>query len=372
MMLAAVSLASCIYDFDPVVVEDASRLVINGEITIGGISSFSTYYTQPLDNRKTLKSNGILLVESENGKTYGSNRSGSSFEIDTRDANPNVRYRIKYQEKTTGKTYLSTWQNVLPAPKVSDYTYTFDEDNVYTKITVDGGDDIQFFKWKYDETWEFHADYIPEWEFNPETGRVDSLERSDASLYYCWANTSSTDFGLASAEDHSSNVLKNQSLVVIPRRSQKLTSMYRVDVTCSALTKDAYNYFMNMRNISNMTGSLFTPSPDDMRGNIYNVNDSKEFVVGYITAVQKSVTRYYLDPRKDALYIPRKVEPLIDLFKPDLTHMSLFDFVREGNIPVIRVYPPDEASFIGWGDKSCADCRRKYNGYLEKPADWLM
>lgn len=72
-----------------------------------------------------------------------------------------------------------------------------------------------------------------------------------------------------------------------------------VDIRQSSLTQDAYRYYALFQQQTQNTGGLADTPPSALAGNVHNVANQKETVVGYFTASAISLGHYWLD-RKDA------------------------------------------------------------------------
>ena len=57
------------------------------------------------------------------------------------------------------------------------------------------------------------------------------------------------------------------------------------------MTQNAYNYWFEIDEIANNVGGLFDTPPATIRGNIYNINDESELVLGYFEASASSIIR---------------------------------------------------------------------------------
>ncbi|GAB3503090.1 DUF4249 domain-containing protein [Emticicia fontis] len=77
-----------------------------------------------------------------------------------------------------------------------------------------------------------------------------------------------------------------------------------VEVRQSSLTKDAYQYFRLFQEQTQGNGGIADTPPSALAGNISNVGNAREIVVGYFTASSVATVRYWLD-RKDT----GKLEP---------------------------------------------------------------
>ncbi len=66
------------------------------------------------------------------------------------------------------------------------------------------------------------------------------------------------------------------------------------NVIQSSLTAEAYQYWQQVGDLSNRTGSVFDTPPGLIRGNVYNVEDEREQVLGYFEAAQTDTSRFFL------------------------------------------------------------------------------
>ena len=76
-----------------------------------------------------------------------------------------------------------------------------------------------------------------------------------------------------------------------------------VDIRQLSLTKDAYRYYKLFQDQTQNTGGLADTPPAAPVGNVHNVANRKEAVVGYFTASAVSLAHHWLD-RKDTEGIP--------------------------------------------------------------------
>lgn len=64
--------------------------------------------------------------------------------------------------------------------------------------------------------------------------------------------------------------------------------------TC--LTKDAFEYWRKVNILSNQVGSIFDTPPAEITGNIRNVNNPNEKVLGYFQASNEVISRFFIYP----------------------------------------------------------------------------
>ena len=386
LTIAALMAASCVYEFEPEGVVSQKRIVIEGDILIGGMTTIDVRSTMPVTYEEDFDMSspiGKAWVEDSEGGLYEEKLAWdqyfeyhSSFTIDTREASPLLSYRLHFSDYMTGNHYVSRWQQVVPAPAVTGMSFDYDLENVNIMMDLDGKDG-RYFRWDYVEDWEYHAEYAPTYYFDLDANLPryfdENSHMADYSNYWCWGRAASKEFGLASTENQSRNVLENMVILSEDRGSLRFQTYYRVDVTVRSLEKDAYDYLHNMKEISNLTGSLFSPSPDDMRGNIICLQDTTEFVIGYVSAVQIEKHRMYIRTGENLFY--KEPKPAT-LFEPDFTNgfSSYLDYYKNGYRPVTDIFITDPETnathmAIGWGPSGCAWCQA-LGGSKKRPDDW--
>lgn len=146
------------------------------------------------------------------------------------------------------------------------------------------------------------------------------------------------------------NVVAQKKLFEIPCRDEKLAVLYHVEVSQTQLRKEAYDYYRILRDEIERTGGLFSivMSAGD-NGNIYNLSDPNELVIGYVEVSQSA---------KKSIYIPYD----IDLY--------------EGRGETCRLWEADAPGIYPWvtglhySTWNCVDCRERYNATKNKPSWW--
>lgn len=301
LMLMALMTGACIYDFNAEVPGTEGIVVIEGDILIGDYTRVRVTTSMPLtgnDPARTLAS--TVTVEASDGTRY-TGRNGSS--IDTRFADPGLEYRLVVSNDRG--TYASAWAPVLQAAAIDSLAYTISDD--HTTMTVDvsahGGPENLYYRWIAEETWEYHAPFQASHFFVPRNTYLKGklVERDTVAMYedgentyYCWNHGQVSDLMIASAKDLTENRIVRHPLYAMDRYEQRISYIYSVLLIQEALTETAYRYWDMMQKNSSDVGGLFSPEPYEMRGNILNVDDPDEMVLGYVSVTAPSTLRYYI------------------------------------------------------------------------------
>jgi hypothetical protein len=81
--------------------------------------------------------------------------------------------------------------------------------------------------------------------------------------------------------------------------------------TQSSLTPEAYDYWRKVNILANQVGSIFDSPPAEISGNMYNVNNPSEKVLGYFQAANQTYDRFFILPfnlpfflKSECLYDP--------------------------------------------------------------------
>lgn len=379
-ILLLLALDACIYPFD-IKQDDVEikHLVVSGDITIGEPTRITLGYVYPVGTPSgtMLKDypKGSLTIEGDGGfACKGEYLARGTYEFDTSSAPPDQRYRL-HVKLNDAREFASPWQGVNQAPVVSGLQAEPSETGLALYISLDGADSLWNFRWDYTETWEYHADFIPVLMFVPGLPAPDNEDPSkiyrepdpSEDYYYCWSSRNSVEPGLASAEGQSGNVVKDRLIMTIPFTDKRISTLYCLDVTVSGLSSGGRAYLQHLHDISNNTGSLFSPTPSDMPGNITCLSDPSQVALGYLSVVQRTTSRLFVPPT----YYRQGYDPDALLFypAPDEDGRYMFDQVYITDSPVRFSGDAPTLTNVPWAPKRCVDCRAQ-GGTKNKPEWW--
>ena len=198
-----------------------------------------------------------------------------------------------------GKEYTSREETIQPVPEI-DSIYARHEnrpsitaigsviDNwgMQTYVTTgSGGDEPGFYRWDWRETYEFQSPLFDPMSITPPP--------------ICYQSGSTVrNLNIASSADFSEDKIVGHPINFISKNTYKLQIRYSLLVTQYSLTERAYTFWENVKTQDESGGSVFAPPPSPIPGNIYNVNDDTETVLGVfqVSAVRRK--RFFL-PRSE-------------------------------------------------------------------------
>ena len=105
--------------------------------------------------------------------------------------------------------------------------------------------------------------------------------------------------------DQEESLIRDYPIVFVSNESARLFRKYRIKVRQFGLSDEAYFYHNQLKEITSQTGSIFDKQPFSLFGNIRNVEDPSEMVMGYFIVSGVS-TRTITIISSD---LPRNIEP---------------------------------------------------------------
>jgi hypothetical protein len=104
----------------------------------------------------------------------------------------------------------------------------------------------------------------------------------------------SSNLLLSSTAKLAQDVVYQAPLLNIPFNSEKLEATYVIYLKQYALTGDAYNFYLNIQKTTEQLGSIFDAQPSEIQGNIHNINDASEPVIGWLSVTNAQIKKKYI------------------------------------------------------------------------------
>lgn len=382
ILAALLAATGCIYDFSAELPDSDRRVVIEGDLMLGQVSTVNISYVTAIGNQggRYVQKFGSAWVLAEDGTRYeGVNLTGThgNFSIDLRTAPDDTRYQLHVINADTGREYATDWLEVNRAAVIDELSYIPEEakDRMAVGISLHSAGQ-RYFRWSYDEIWEYHSLYQTRYFYTPNNklpkeeraqypnGRV-SLFDNGENTYYCWGRRKSSEIMIFTTKEQTEDRFVDLEFRTIPRSDARLSMLYYIKVYVNTLSEDAYNYWKNIQTNSDYNGSLFAPNPSEMVGNIHCVSDAGEQVLGFINVSRTAVAELFIDNDETHFY---RSEEKIDYVPETCENEAHWPILYgQGKLPLelVSSYPRQ----YSWINRSCVDCRVA-GGTKDKPDFW--
>jgi hypothetical protein len=237
--------------------------------------------------------------------------------------------------------------------------------------THDNTNSSRYYRWDFEETWQFHAKFISDYVSD---GQTLSQRNADQQVYYCFNHDVSSTINLGSTARLKEDVVYQDPIVFIPSTSEKVETKYSILVKQYSLTPEAYSFYENLKKNSESLGSIFDALPSEMKGNIHNINDASEPVLGYISAGNVQTKRIFvsnadLPPDWRPKY-PYEGCHMDSTLSSSSNPNAVFDFLVPLPPSALALYKITKGFNAGYMTSTieCADCTIR--GTTTKPDFW--
>lgn len=297
-------LTTCIDPYYPEIGGYNSLLVVEGMVADGGEQAHIrlTRTFQSIDSVPDNVEDAKVYITDENETKTNLYSSGmGNYTASQGFKGESGKVYTLHIETAEGKKYVSDPCVMHPVPEIDSVYFDryegIDEaggkisNGIMIYIDTDEIDDEQTaLRWEYEETWKFKLpspilyDYISEEEI-PEHSNVRE---------YCWKNSHSGNILTGILLPGQQSLRKIPLNFINPERSDRLTVQYSILVKQYSISPREYNFWESMRQVSEGSGGIYDTQPYAVAGNIHNVDDPSDKVLGYFTVSSVREKRIFI------------------------------------------------------------------------------
>lgn len=361
----------CKQSYEPPAIQQPNRfLVVEGVINAAPDSKTEIRLSRTRNLADSVVFNpeaaASVQIEAQGGTIIPlQEQNGSLYTADHLTLDPATQYRLRIHTRD-GSQYLSDFVPVKQTPPIDSVTWKQEGDVTIYVNTHDPANQAKYYRWDFDETWQYHAFLESFFGLGVQNGRIFFRDATNQT-YNCWITKPSTEILLSSSLRLNEDVIAQFPINVIPKNTERLDIRYSILVRQYALTEQAYNYWEILRKNSQTLGTLFDAQPGQLIGNIRNVANAAEPVIGYVSASTVQQQRIFIDNADLTAW----KSPVPNFFCSEQTiGLNPVD-------PFIWDYP--DTAFEPWffasggglriARRECLDCRLR-GGVNQKPTFW--
>ena len=300
-------LHSCLEPFSATVGDDATNLLVVDGLISNENAAHKVILTRSLSNidQEIIPVTGALvIIEDDLGnKTELAENEDGIYETDpnTFQGVPGRTYQlyIKTQER---KVYQSEPCFMQPPSEIDEVYYSpgNNPDSISNRkytglgIFVSGHaetEEIEYLRWAFEEDWKFRVPF-----------GHDEVPAPDGSLQpvvpkrYCWKSAVSSKILLHAFSNQTQQKVEAKELYFIDsENTDKLNLRYSTIIKQYSISKDEYDFWRKLDQSNSDVSNIFGEQPYTIKGNIKNIDNPDENVLGYFQVAGVATKRMYID-----------------------------------------------------------------------------
>ncbi len=395
-IVAVFALSTCIDPYSPKLKGYNSLLVVDGLITNTN-TSYTVKLSRTIQNQNTTPTmvlDASVTITDDAGNTINLYNTGSGiYKTDSLAFTGNIGRTYTLHIKTgEGEEYVSDPCLMQSVPDIDTIYFAKDqqvvnngtqtEEGISIYLDSKEGDNNQYYRWAYEETWKFKVPDPKKYNFDPADSSITSVPEIKE---YCWKSRNSDEILIYSNLAGQSGPVRKEPITFIASdQSDRLLIEYSILVKQYSVSKNEYEFWNNLNQVNESGGDIFASQPFPVISNIHNINNPNEEVLGYFQVSAVSQKRenipfseivglnlpYYTYPCK-------RIEAKPGDYQQPLGPLITWDFVYDLFCVTSDYYFVEPEYFNGtsqleymvFSKPDCADC--ELTGTSIKPDFWV-
>ena len=370
-------LNGCITEYEAKKLEDTENILVVEGIITEGTSNITLSRSVSLMHAGGLSSftyvdDAIVSVECDDGTRIiadeHTDRINGLYVIQTGELNFDRKYRLKIEidefdcssveagvSPCASKKYEYSTNYMSPVltPEIDSVFWTKKTRGQPVNIHVathSPDSEVLYYRWSYKEDWEIRSDRISVAEF--------------PYPYFCWGTLNSKSVLIGSAENTALGQLTSIIAEIDPT-DRKLEVLYRIKVKQNAISKQAYDYYANIKKNTQQTANIFAPIQSELRGNITCITDPKIQVIGYVDISTSTQYQQYIS-NSAGIYEYNRFMDCEDVMQDSLLYN--YGIIPDYYVPHHWGYDENINLRLFYIFDRCVDCT--FFGTTVRPDDW--
>jgi hypothetical protein len=306
LILLIMVINSCVEEYWPDLDKYENILVVDGTISNDeGPYTVNISVSTTIENPKQIPYPGCEVIISDNtGYSEELSEIGTGTYLTAMDG---IRGKAGNKYKLTirtpeGRTYETDY-TLLTEPVGIDSVYGNVEIHNENDPTDDGlgvqfyidtkpaDSDSAFFLWKLTETYQYESDFTIDYLWK---GYFERFHDPD-TLLTCWITEKINNIYTYNTLGQSQSQITGLPLNYVSNETKRLTIRYSLLVEQYTMNYESQKFWQQLQEQSADQGTLYSKQPYQIKGNIRNVDNEDEPVLGYFNVAGKVEKRIFID-----------------------------------------------------------------------------
>jgi len=351
--------------FDPILVVDGAITDMPGPYTIS-LSFSSGVFSE--DQRVVEEAIVKIIEEGGDQETLSENQPGYYTTSENGiQGTPGKNYKISIQLQD-GTQYESQYQQMpasIPIDSVGadlEYRYlSIEEPDVpgyqFHVTTGLAEKSENYLIWSLEATYKYESDFTIDYLYSNQG--IESYP-NPAEFMTCWRTDQVNEIFSFNTAVLSRPKIERLPLHFVRADQRELSIQYSLLVKQFTVNHEAYTFWNNLQRQIESQETLYNTQPFQIRGNLVNVDNPDEAVLGFFMVAGQSEKRIFVDH-------PEELDLPFSYCDPDYMSYGSIGLLHPSNWP-IYIYE-DEAGLRALANDECFDCR-ELGGATTRPEFW--
>jgi hypothetical protein len=372
-----VLVAACKEPFEPKLSEENLRiLTVEGYLdTEGKPSELYLGYTrriygENLGPGSTPALGAEVYLESSSGQRFELSDQGGGYYLFEQDIAEDDKYRLRISFGG-GDSYSSSPITPMVSTSIEDIGFEKSDRGVEVFITTRGSSKVDDFIWTFTETYAYSPKFVSPFIYRPEIGSVET-RTPEETIYLCYRTIDSHELILETSSNFDENVIFKKLITRIDPGDERLSTRYSILVSQMALSPEAAEFWEIMKKNTDDIGTIFSPMPSNITGNMFKEGDPEAAVIGHVSLGVIQQRRMFIGVQNVSPWFNDLKHYFDCELDPDTVTAIGFEerFGSGVKFPAMAVYPENSSVPIGYRAalRRCVDCTLR--GTNVRPDFW--
>ena len=369
LFITVIIFASCEEPFQPDLKNQQSFLVVDGIISNdAGPYTVKLSRSAGVDSARFIPETGALVVlinDSGEEDVLSEEQEGVYKSSGLIQGQIGSFYKL-HVEITSGEIYETEFQEIKNPVEIDSFYYNRELYNSPVSNEIHDGyrfyvsadvneDNSTYLMWRMTETYEYNSVYKIDYIY------FDGLHEfsNPDTLYTCWRTAEISQINTLSVS--SSDPIYEFPVTFVSKDTKKLSVGYSLQIRQYTINEETYNYWKALEDMNNQSGNLYSQQPYQLTGNLKNINNPAEIVLGSFIVTGVDTKRIFAEPR-----LQTNNGYNSNCAVDGLLLGNLLSFGGAG----IYYVTEDENGTLGVVSTGCVDCTLK-GGVTAKPDFWI-
>ena len=296
-VLLLATLLGCRTPYEPEVPATELRvLVVEGYLDTEGLKSdLKLSRTAPLGAKSAFipEVRAKVVLKSVGGQIFPLQEAGFGTYVFEKNIDEKQSYVLEI-ELSSGERYVSGVLQPIVTPPIIAAGFKRDEEGVEVFVSTQGNANADDFLWTFEETWIFRPRIRTAYIYVPDLKNVrDRKDAEQTSL--CFKSVPSPGILLETSSRFKDQVVFQKTITEIPSGDERIMERYSILVSQKGLASKDVPFWEILKKNTEDIGSIFSPLPSLIGGNIQSLDAAKNPVIGQVSLGVIRQKRIYIN-----------------------------------------------------------------------------